>query len=127
MDVLVVLAVVVGLALAPALFYLLVLWWLDRYEKEPVSLIVLAFVWGAVPAIILGLIFESVLGIPLNDSGPIGDLTQGSLIAPVVEETVKGILVFVLFMAYRQEFDDVLDGIIYGAVVGLGFSVVEDV
>jgi len=53
MDLLALLALLTGLALAPALIYIMILWWLDRYEKEPVSLAVLAFVWGAVPAILL--------------------------------------------------------------------------
>ena len=53
---------VVGLALVPTLFYILLVWWLDRYEKEPVSLLVLAFVWGAVPSIILSLIAEILVG-----------------------------------------------------------------
>ncbi len=121
------LALIGGLALAPALIYILIIWWLDRYEKEPLGLAVLAFVWGATPAVILALIFEVVLGIPFADAGVIGDFSQGSLVAPVVEEGTKGIILFVLFLAYRHEFDDVLDGILYGALVGLGFSVVENV
>jgi RsiW-degrading membrane proteinase PrsW (M82 family) len=121
------LALISGLALAPALVYILIIWWLDRYEKEPVSLAVLAFVWGATPAIVLALIFEVVLDIPFAAVGTFGEFAQGSLIAPLVEEGTKGIILFVLFLAYRHEFDDVLDGILYGALVGLGFSVVENI
>src|SRR5690348_7221869 len=127
MSLLALLALLTGLALAPALIYILIIWWLDRYEKEPVSLAVLAFVWGAVPAILLALIFEVLLGIPLSFAGPVSEIGEASIIAPIVEESAKGAILFVLFLAYRHEFDDVLDGILYGALVGLGFSVVENV
>jgi RsiW-degrading membrane proteinase PrsW (M82 family) len=127
MNLLALLALITGLALAPALLYVLLIWWLDRYEKEPISLAVLAFVWGATPAILLALVFEILLGIPLGGAGPIGEFSEATVVAPIVEEATKGIILFVLFLAYRHEFDDVLDGILYGALVGLGFSVVENI
>ena len=71
MNLLALLALITGLALAPALLYVLLIWWLDRYEKEPISLAILAFVWGATPAILLALVFEILLGIPLGGAGPI--------------------------------------------------------
>jgi len=127
MSLLALLALVTGLAVAPALVYVLIIWWLDRYEKEPIGLAVLAFVWGAMPAVILAFVFEVLLGIPLSQAGPAGAFGESSVIAPVVEETAKGLILFVLFLAYRREFDDVMDGILYGALVGLGFSVVENI
>ena len=127
MNLLALLALITGLALAPALIYVLIIWWLDRYETEPVSLAVLAFVWGALPAVILAVILEAVLGIPFSAAGALGEFGQSSLVAPIIEESAKGVILFVLFLAYRHEFDDVLDGILYGALVGLGFSVVENV
>ena len=52
---------------------------------------------------------------------------QIGLVAPVVEEVAKALALFGLFLAYRREFDDVLDGIVYGAVVGAGFALSENV
>ena len=37
-------------ALIPTIIYVLFIWWLDRYEKEPLWLLALAFLWGAIPA-----------------------------------------------------------------------------
>lgn len=118
------------LALAPTLLYALLLWWLDRYEKEPLPLLLLAFVWGAIPAIIFALIFELIAGIPLQQvilTDQTREITEAGLIAPLVEEAVKAIILVVLFLAYKREFDNVLDGVIYGAMVGLGFALVENV
>ena len=48
------LVLVVGIL--PMIVYAFVLWWFDRYEKEPLGLLIAAFLWGAIPAIIFSLI-----------------------------------------------------------------------
>lgn len=130
MSVFGVVAIAVGLALGPTIIYALVMWWLDRYEKEPIPLLFLAFVWGAVPAVILAFALELVAGVPLSQvvlTDQTRQLTEVGVVAPLVEEAVKAIILVVLFLAYKREFDDVLDGVIYGAMVGLGFALVENV
>ncbi|MFL5732236.1 MAG: PrsW family intramembrane metalloprotease [Chloroflexia bacterium] len=118
-----------GLALGPTLLYAVILWWLDRYEKEPLPLLLVAFMWGAVPAILLALLLERWAGLPLEQvvlTDQAREITMASLVAPLVEEAFKAVILVVLFLAYRREFDDVLDGVIYGAMVGLGFAFVEN-
>jgi hypothetical protein len=44
-----------------------------------------------------------------------------------VEETLKYLGLVTIFLIARREIDDVLDGFIYGAVIGLGFAAVENV
>src|SRR5262245_14393155 len=109
----------------PTAIYSLLLWWLDRYEKEPLSLILIAFLWGALPAIALALLFELVLAAPLERSpiGP-GIVTWG--LAPLVEEPIKALALVGLYRFARYEFDGPLDGIVYGALVGFGFSMTEN-
>jgi RsiW-degrading membrane proteinase PrsW (M82 family) len=115
-------------AVVPTIVYVLVLWWFDRYEKEPRRLLWTAFLWGAVPAIILSVIAESVLGEPLAGLGEQGaELVSSSVLAPLIEELTKGLAVLLLFLFFHKEFDDVLDGIIYGATVGFGFAMTENV
>lgn len=122
---------VVGLSFVPMLLYATVLWWLDRYEKEPLGLLVIAFLWGAVPAVILAVIFELVLDIPFTalatSSGLMYDLLGASVGAPLVEETTKGLALLLLFFFWRKELDSPLDGLIYGGMVGFGFAAVENV
>ena len=47
--------------------------------------------------------------------------------APVVEEFTKGLAIFFLYLLFYDEFDNALDGIIYGAICGLGFAWFENI
>jgi len=117
----------IAAAVIPTVVYVLVLWWFDRYEKEPRHLLWISFFWGAVPAALLSLVAESYLGGPLGAFGEsTAKLVSGSVVAPFVEEIAKGLAVLILFLFLRREFDDVLDGIIYGATVGFGFAMTEN-
>ena len=112
----------------PTVVYVMILWWLDRYEKEPARLLWSAFIWGAAPAVILSLVGESILQLPLGDLSATGaELVSSSFLAPLVEELAKGLAVLLIFVLFHSEFDDVLDGIIYGATIGFGFAMTENV
>ena len=111
----------------PTAFYAGVLYWFDRHEKEPLSLLAIAFGWGAFPAILFAIIVGLISDIPLSLLGMAGaELVSTSAVAPIVEESVKGFIVLVLYWGFRNEFDGPLDGIIYGALVGYGFAMVEN-
>jgi len=113
----------------PTAIYAAVIWWFDRYEKEPLWLLTVTFLWGAIPAIILSLIVELILGIPVSvlGEGLLTAVVESGGVAPVVEETAKAVALLGLFVFLRHEFDNVLDGIIYGALVGFGFAMTENV
>ncbi len=129
MDTLVAILTIFVLAIVPMLLYALFLWWMDRYEKEPLSLILASFLWGAVPAIILSLIAQIVLDIPVADlfgSGLGTELVGASLIAPITEEPFKGLMLLLLLLLFRREIDTPVDGILYGGLVGFGFATTEN-
>ncbi len=118
------------LALLTAVPYGLLVLWLDRNEKEPLYLIAIAVLWGAVVATLVSMIvndsFARVTAAMTGDTMVAQALTA-SFSAPFIEELSKGAAVLLIFLLFRFEFDDVLDGIIYGALVGLGFATVENV
>ena len=120
-------------ALLPALIYAWFVYWLDRHEKEPWRLLGLAFLWGMIPAVLLALIAQLILDVPTAIILP-GDtlaytLVGASVWAPITEEIAKGVGVFwVVWLAYRRRtHDGALDGLVYGALVGLGFGFTEDI
>jgi RsiW-degrading membrane proteinase PrsW (M82 family) len=112
-----------------ALLFAYILYWLDRYEKEPLLLLGGVFIWGAVVAAGSAFIINTFLGVGIyiftNSSGAT-DLATGSLVAPFVEESLKGFAVLAVFLVFRREFDSVLDGIIYAGVAALGFAATEN-
>jgi len=63
----------------------------------------------------------------VTGSEGIASLGAAVFSAPLVEETVKGLAVFAVFVYFYQEFDSILDGIIYGSLVGFGFAAAENV
>jgi RsiW-degrading membrane proteinase PrsW (M82 family) len=104
--------------------------WLDRYEKEPKVLLGAAFTWGVVIAGGGAYIINTVLGLGVyivTGSEGATDFATASIIAPIVEESLKGLAVLVVFFLFRREFDSILDGIIYAGITALGFAAIENV
>jgi RsiW-degrading membrane proteinase PrsW (M82 family) len=111
----------------PTAIYVGVLYWFDRYEREPLSLLAVAFGWGAFPAVIFAIVGDLASEIPLSLLGnTAAKVVSASAAAPVVEEGIKGLMVLVLYWGFHKEFDGPLDGIVYGALIGAGFAMVEN-
>src|SRR5262245_33350544 len=51
-----------------------------------------------------------------------GQLLAAPVSAPIAEEIAKALGVLVMFRLLRGEFDHIRDGIVYGALIGLGFT-----
>jgi RsiW-degrading membrane proteinase PrsW (M82 family) len=121
----------VVLGIVPMVVYALIVWRLDRWEKEPIPLLIAAFLWGAVPSIIFAVAAQSILGIPAQAIAEPGSMLvqvyQASIVAPITEELLKGTGLFLLFVLFRREIDSVLDGLIYGSMIGFGFAAVENI
>lgn len=112
-----------------ALLFALILYWLDHYEKEPLLLLGGVFVWGAVVAAGGAFILNTTLGLGVyifTQSDLATEFTTGSVIAPLIEETLKALAVLGVFIIFRREFDSILDGIIYAGVAALGFAATEN-
>ncbi|MCS7032568.1 MAG: PrsW family intramembrane metalloprotease [Phycisphaerae bacterium] len=108
------------LAFLPVPFYVMLVLWLDRVEREPLWLLALAFVYGGTFATCLAGVVNSMTS---HLAGPAA-AAVGS--APIFEELFKGLFLLAIFLWRRQEFDGVLDGVIYASMVGLGFAAVEN-
>lgn len=113
-----------------ALLYASILYWMDRYEKEPKKLLFGAFFWGAVIAAFVAMILNTIFGLGvffLTEEEGITDLLTGIIAAPLVEESIKGLAVLIIFLFARSEFDNITDGIVYAGIVALGFAATENV
>jgi len=109
--------------LLPTLIYATVIYYSDRYEREPKPLIAAAFFWGAWPALLIAVIVRVFFQLPVDLIGSQAiEAVRAGLVTPFIEEALKGIAVILILVLYRKEFDDVLDGLIYGSMVGFGFA-----
>lgn len=116
-------------AFLPAPFYLMLFLWLDRYDPEPTWALVGAFSWGALFAVVVSIIVNSLFGaVSTALAGPAaGEVLASVISAPLIEESTKGLGVLVFWLFLKREFDDVLDGIVYAGFIALGFATVENV
>jgi len=123
-------AAVCALACLPTTaFGLVVVRRLDRNHKEPWRLVLVAAAWGAIVATSLVVWGETIWETSAQHAlvpGP-GLDTSLAFMAGILEEVSKGLAVLLLFLVMRNEFDDVVDGIVYGAAVGLGFNYLESI
>jgi protease PrsW len=122
-------AICAAACLPTTAFGLVVVRRLDRNEKEPWRLVLVAAAWGAIVATSMVIWAESLWGTIAERTlvpGP-GLDASNAFSAGLLEELAKGTAVLLLFLVMRNEFDDVVDGIVYGAAVGLGFNFMESI
>jgi RsiW-degrading membrane proteinase PrsW (M82 family) len=113
----------------PMFIFAAFVYWLDRYEKEPKALLGAAFFWGVVIAAGGAFIINTAFGMGIymfTGSEGAADVGTTSIVAPIVEEFLKGLAVAIVFFLFYKEFDSILDGIIYGGIVALGFAATEN-
>lgn len=119
----------VAAASIPALIYAGIVLRLDRYEIEPWRAVAACLAWGAIGAILLSIVgsilFQDFVEQRLGaEAAGVASVVIG---APLIEESFKGIAVLAVLWIARDEFDSVLDGLVYGALVGVGFAMTENI
>lgn len=114
-------------AVFPMFTYLLIIWWMDRYEREPFGLVLKNYLWGGIGAIIFAVAWSTVIytfiSLFIYDKVQL-ERIETIAVAPFVEEITKGI--FLIFIIRNKNFDNITDGIVYGGAIGLGFGMTEN-
>jgi RsiW-degrading membrane proteinase PrsW (M82 family) len=111
---------------APALFWLWFLRSKDKLAPEPRALVLRVFALGCLtPFVILAVRpwFESLLP---EEFGTSRILLDAFVVTALCEEIVKAAAMSIGILFHR-EFDEPLDGIIYGGAAALGFASIENV
>ncbi len=108
------------------LIFLVIAWLADYYQREPFRFVFAMFMWGVMSTLVAFFVNTTVLqGIDLFvGSTSLALAISAVLVAPVVEETAKGLGLLVL--SGHHEYDSAFDGIIFGFAVGMGFAFVEN-
>jgi RsiW-degrading membrane proteinase PrsW (M82 family) len=123
-------------ACVPMFLFLVVVWWLDRYDREPVWLLGLTFLWGSIGAVVGAVIGSAILDQTLHlgllavgahelaSTEAFSSFTSAVVVAPLIEEPCKAI--FLGYVIWNRHFDNMTDGFVYGAAAGLGFGMTEN-
>ena len=124
-------ALLLGLITAtiPVPIYIALVLWIDRYEAEPLWMLATAFFWGALAAPFFAFLFNTgtATAVAYMADAKAGEAFAAVVSAPIVEETSKAFILFVFFFVKKDEFDGVIDGIVYAALAALGFAMTENI
>jgi RsiW-degrading membrane proteinase PrsW (M82 family) len=102
----------------------------DRWDPQPLPFLLTAVLWGGAAAAGLALLLNTLLDVLIYSLTSSQDAATGIgaiLGAPVIEETVKGLGLVILFLVGRRSFNGPLDGLVYGALIGGGFAFTENI
>jgi RsiW-degrading membrane proteinase PrsW (M82 family) len=137
LDILGIIAVVLA-AVIPPIIYMIWVRDLETCQREPYSVVVRAFIYGASYTVLLAILIETVIiSLLFSTSSPFADLLWFfqdlspewrlvflvSVVAPIVEEILKA---SGLYLVYNR-MTEVENGIIYGVAIGLGFAATENI
>lgn len=117
-----------ALAIAPGLAICLFIYVKDKYNREPLGLLILSFFVGVL-AILPAVIVQLTLTKPvegLMGEGMLYTAVFAYLIVGLSEEASK--FLGLRFIPYRRRaFDDPFDGIVYAVMVSMGFATLENI
>lgn len=117
-------------ATIPVPLYVVLVLWIDRYEGEPLWMLSTAFFWGALVAPFFAFLFNTSSGLivgALASDAQAGEAFAAVISAPIVEEIGKAVILMIFFFWKKDEFDGVVDGIVYASMAGLGFAMTENI
>lgn len=121
MNLILLLAVSIG----PGLLWVYFFYRKDKYDPEPISLVLKSFLYGILavfPAVLFEYPFSQLIARPPN---LFVLLILTILVIGLVEEVMKYIVI--RYTVYKSdEFNEVVDGIIYLVSAGLGFAAFEN-
>jgi RsiW-degrading membrane proteinase PrsW (M82 family) len=113
---------IITAGIAPGVALLSYFYLKDQYETEPISMVIRTFIFGAI--LVFPIMFiQYVLSV---EGVFISEVVRAYFIAGFLEEFFKWFILF--FIAYKHvEFNELYDGIVYGAAVSLGFATAENI
>ena len=124
-------ALLLGLLTAtiPVPIYIALVLWIDRYEAEPLWMLATAFFWGALFATFFAFLLNTGTAgvVTYMSDAKAGEAFAAVMSAPIVEETGKALILFIFFFWKKDEFDGIVDGIVYASLAALGFAMTENI
>ncbi len=114
--------VILSLSVLPVLILGIYVYRKDKFNKEPIGMIIKAFC-GGILSIPIALFFDSVVENIIPGEGA---FYNAFFQAGITEESAKW-LIFMIFIWKNRHFDEYIDGIVYACFISLGFACVENI
>jgi protease PrsW len=117
-----------ALAIAPGIFICFYIYARDKYNREPLGLLIWAFVLGmlsTIPAVIIQLSAGDISATIAGSS--VGATAFFAYCVVGLSEEASKFFMLRVFLYKRKAFDDPFDGIIYSVMVGMGFATLENI
>lgn len=118
-----------ALALAPALAIMIYIYFKDKYEREPIKLLLKNFGLGASASIIMTFIIGAFgnFFLPVTDpESLLQQFVKAFIVVALVEEFSKYVIVRYVAQS-NKEFNEPFDGIVYAVMVAMGFAALENI
>lgn len=117
------------LAVAPAMVIILYIYFKDKFEKEPIKLLVKNFFLGAFVSILLTFVLGSIVGyvLPVTDSQSVVQMAIKAFITVALVEEFSKFIIVKRFAQNHDEFNEPFDGIVYAVMVSMGFATLENI
>ena len=113
----------VFLSILPVAVLMIIMYKMDKFQKEPIKSLVKAFLGGALGAIGITTILD-LISYKIFPSPPMW--YEMFITAGVFEEMSK-FLIFMIFIWRDKHFDEFFDGIVYASFISLGFACLENI
>lgn len=114
------------LALAPVLIIAVYIYFRDKYEKEPIGLLLKALVLGMLLPIPVIVVEKSLMYIVPDLSNAWFAFYNAFVVAAFSEELFKFLALFILIWK-NVNFNEKFDGIVYATFISLGFAGIENI
>ena len=116
-------------AVLPPFLMILLVWWKDKYQREPFGQLAKGFLYGVFSAGIALLLETGLSMLSLVPSDPVTWLQAlwKAFVGAAIPEELAKLLMLWLLLRKNPYFDERFDGIVYAACVGMGFAATENI
>lgn len=114
------------ISIAPIAIILFYVYFRDKYEKEPIKLLLKALVAGMLIVIPILFVETFLTGFYTMEDGLFGAFWHAFVVAGFTEEIFKFLALYIVIWR-NPNFNEKFDGIVYAVYVSLGFALVENI